>query len=145
MPTSVRWTPRQLQMFEQGKRPRRPKPVLERRTHIAIADMLWKLGKPEWWWSHIPSGELRSEATGALLKRMGLKPGMGDFLFIGPAGDHRWLELKRQGSGRLSDAQLEFAGMCRSRGVPHAVVHSFREAEAQLREWNVLRDEARLR
>jgi VRR-NUC domain len=138
------WTERQLALFEQGKIPRvgRRTPPREVRTHIAIADMLRKLCRPDWWWSHISSGELRTENTGKLLKAMGLRPGMGDFLFIAPQGQHLWMELKRAGRGRLSDAQLEFAEMCRGRGVPHAVVHGFREAEAQLREWGVLKPEA---
>jgi hypothetical protein len=144
MPSAVKWTPRQLALFEAGKIPRtaKRKPAIEFRTHVAIADMLRKIARPGWWWGHIPSGELRSKATAGRLERMGTRPGAPDFLFLGPGGV-RFLELKRQGSGRLSDAQLDFAGLCHDYGVPHAVVHNFREAEAQLREWDVLRPEAR--
>jgi hypothetical protein len=71
-------------------------PPIERRTHIALADLLRAACRPGWWWSHVPSGEHRSERTGGLLKRMGLRPGMLDFLLISPAGEHHWLELKRR-------------------------------------------------
>ena len=33
--------------------------------------------------------------TAALLQRMGVRPGLFDFLLIGPDGRHYWLELKR--------------------------------------------------
>ena len=125
---------------EQLPFPRRPAP--ERSTHIAVSDMLWKLARPDWYWTHIPSGEYRTEATGRLLKRMGLKPGIPDFLFIDRDGQHYYLELKR-GTARLNPAQLEFQAMCYARDIPHAVARSFAEAETQLRLWGVLRPEAR--
>jgi len=142
MPARVAWSPAQLALFEANKLPRtkRKRFASEMATHVAVADMLRKLAMPGWWWSTIPSGEMRTETTGALLKRLGLKRGIPDFLFIGPSGTHRWMELKRAGNGgRLSPDQLEFQGMCIERGISHAVVRGFAEAEAQLREWHVLR------
>ena len=82
-----------------------------------MADLLRIACRPGWWWSHIPSGEYRSEKTGSLLKRMGLKPGMSDFLFVGPTGQHYWLELKR-GRAPLTQAQQAFAEHLRK--SPHA-------------------------
>src|SRR5262245_21061519 len=73
---------------------RRPSATPERRFHIALADRLRAEGRPGWWWSHVPSGELRTKATAALLERLGLKPGMSDFILIAPDGGHHWLELK---------------------------------------------------
>jgi hypothetical protein len=140
LPTAVHWT--QLPLPEAGKRPRKPKPALERSTHIAVADMLHKLAWPDWWWTHIPSGELRSVETGRLLKRMGHRPGMPDFLLIDADGCHYYLELKR-GTASLNPAQIAFMEMCHKRDIPHAVARSFAEAEAQLRIWGVLRPEAR--
>lgn len=112
-------------------------PALERRTHIALADLLRATCRPNWWWSHIPSGELRSGETGALLKRMGLTPGMSDFLFIAPTGEHCWLELKR-GAAPLSQRQAEFQGMLRRRGVKCAVARSYADAVEVLKSWGVL-------
>lgn len=141
MPSRVAWTPQQLALFDadQKRRRKRAVPVPERATHIAVADMLAKLARPDWWWSTIPSGELRTKETGALLRRMGVRPGIPDLLFIAPDGSTRWLELKRGRAGRLSPAQLEFQALCVARGIPHAVARSFTEAEAQLRAWGCLR------
>lgn len=118
---------------------RRPIPLAsERRTHIAIADLLWRAAAPGWWWSHVPSGEYRTEQTGKLLRRMGLKPGMFDFVLIAPDGRHHWLELKR-GTAPLSEAQREFQTMLTQRGVPAAVARSFDDAVIWLKIWGVLR------
>jgi len=116
---------------------RRLPPALERRTHIAIADLLRQAAAAGWWWSHIPSGEHRTEQTGALLQRMGLKPGMLDFLLISPAGAHHWLELKR-GMAPLTDGQIEFTAELRRRGVPYYVARDYEAAVRQLKLWGVL-------
>jgi hypothetical protein len=63
--------------------------TLERKVHIAIADLLrLQAHRKGFWFSHVPAGEHRSQRTGALLKRMGTKRGMADFLLIGPDGRH---------------------------------------------------------
>ena len=86
---------RALQSYFWQRRSARRAPLpIERRTHIAIADTLRVACRPGWWWSHVPSGEHRTEKTGALLKRMGLRRGMSDFLFS-PHWSPCWLELKR--------------------------------------------------
>jgi hypothetical protein len=121
--------------------PKRFRADAEFRLQCAVADMLWKLQRPGWWWSAIPSGEYRTEATGKRLKRMGLKPGMFDIVLIGPDSTHYWLELKAD-KGVMSEDQLIFEEMLCGRGVSHAVVWGFGEAERQLREWGVLRPEA---
>jgi hypothetical protein len=110
---------------------------IERRTHIALADLLRAAARPGWWWSHVPSGELRTPETGALLKRMGLQRGMADFLLISPYGVHHWLELKR-GNAPLTEDQEAFAAALRRCGVPYYVARSYDDAERQLRAWGVL-------
>ena len=79
-----------------------------------------------------------SKATAALLQRMGVRPGLFDFLLIGPDGRHFWLELKR-GRAPLSEAQERFRQELVERSVVHGVARSFDEAVACLREWDVLR------
>jgi hypothetical protein len=111
--------------------------ALERRTHILLADTLRAACRPGWWWSHIPSGELRTEQTGRLLKRMGLQPGMADMLLISPIGTHYWLELKR-GNAPLTDGQQAFAAMCREHYVPYQIARSYDEAVAALKQWGAL-------
>jgi hypothetical protein len=124
--------------FWQRRPAHRPAIALERRTHILVADTLRAACRPGWWWSHIPSGEHRTEATGALLKRMGLKPGMADFLLVNPNGTHHWLELKRGYDSVLGDAQVEFCRTMRGRGVPYAIARSFDAAVTQLKTWGAL-------
>jgi hypothetical protein len=119
-------------------RRRRPPPPLERRTHIAVADLLRIAARPGWIFSHIANGEHRSPATAALLQRMGVRPGLFDFMLIGPDGQHFWLELKR-GRSPLSPAQERFRQELVDRSVTHGVARSFDEAVATLREWGVLR------
>jgi hypothetical protein len=124
--------------FWQRRPAKRLEPATERRTHILVADELRMACKPGWWWSHIPSGELRTQQTGALLKRMGLRPGMGDFLLVSPTGTHHWLELKRGYDTELGPAQIEFCRTMRGRGVPYAVARSFAAAVTQLKTWGAL-------
>jgi VRR-NUC domain len=119
------------------QRRRRPPQPIERHTHIAIADLLRLTAKPGWLWSHIPLGEHRSEKTGALLKRMGTKAGLLDFLLIAPTGQHYWLELKR-GNAPLTDAQQAFIEQLDQRGVPWFVARDYESAVNQLKEWDVL-------
>jgi hypothetical protein len=120
-----------------GRSPSRAAPPIERRTHIALADLLRIACRPDWFWSHIPSGEHRSEKTGALLKRMGTQRGMLDFLLIGPDGQHHWLELKRA-NAPLSESQTAFIAELDRRGVPYAIARSFDSAVTQLKQWGVL-------
>ena len=116
---------------------RRLPPALERRTHIALADLLRHTARAGWWWSHIPSGEYRTEATGALLKRMGLQRGMADFLLISPTGVHHWLELKR-GKAPLTEDQEAFAAALRRCGVPYDVARDYDAAVRQLKLWGAV-------
>jgi len=116
---------------------RRLPPALERRTHIAIADLLRYTCRAGWWWSHIPSGEYRTPETGALLLRMGMKRGMLDFLLISPSGIHHWLELKR-GAAPLTEAQEAFCRLLELRGVPWAVARDYDSAVQQFKRWGVL-------
>ena len=60
---------------------------------------------PQWRFTHIASGEYRDPATAARLKRLGGMPGWPDLMFAGPDRQMAFLELKRRGSGRLSDEQ----------------------------------------
>ena len=121
------------------RRPARRLPLpIERRTHIAIADLLrLQAHHKGWWFSHVPLGEHRSQRTGALLKRMGTQRGMLDFLLIAPTGQHHWLELKR-GSAPLTEAQQAFIEQLERRGVPWFVARDYDAAVKQLRAWGVL-------
>jgi hypothetical protein len=114
----------------------------EFKIHCMVADTLRRWAAPNWVCTHFPAGEHRSDATGARLKRMGVVPGLPDFLLFPPlgAGDPHvhCLELKRRGA-KLTEHQAGFALWCKLNGYPHAVAHSYEEAVAVLTGWGVLR------
>jgi len=86
------------------------------------------------WWSHIGHGEKRDIVTASRLKRMGLRAGMADFIFITPWGIH-FLELKRKG-GKLSDEQISFETAALTAGAYFAMASSYEEAIGILKDWN---------
>ena len=111
------------------RRRRRPPPPIERRTHIAVADLLRVAAKPGWIFSHIANGEHRSKQTAALLQRMGVRAGLFDFLLIGPDGRHYWMELKR---GR---APLSRGAEAVSPGAGRRATSRTRSPAASMRRW----------
>jgi hypothetical protein len=111
----------------------------ERRMQIALCDLLDKGWlSPGWEFFAIPNGELRTEKTGALLKRMGAKAGIPDLQFLSPTGLAYFLELK-WGKQPLTEAQKAFAERQLVRGVPCAVARSYDEALEQLHAWGAIR------
>jgi hypothetical protein len=126
----------QINLFT--RRVAQPPPALEFTTHVMVADLLRQFVDPNWRWTHIASGEYRTPATAAKLKRMGVVAGFPDFLFVSPGGVVFFLELKRRG-GRLTEAQTEFAAWCKAHAVPLALAHDFNEALAVLKTWGVIR------
>jgi hypothetical protein len=134
---------RQLHMWigEDGKKKarfRKAPPPLEVETHIALADLLRWSANPEWFWTHFPSGGHRSKVTGALLRRMGTKPGVADFIFVAPTGRFLGLEIKRGRAGRLSEAQEAFQDWCGRHGVAYEVADTYDSAVSILQRWGVL-------
>jgi VRR-NUC domain len=131
-----------LLMLAEGRRPRarreavpRPKEIS---LHMPVADLLRQLARPDWRWSHYPSGEHRDVRTAAKLKKMGVQRGWPDFILFDPNGLLYALELKRAG-GRLSADQEAFRTWCIERAVNHAVVCTVAEAIKILSAWGVIR------
>jgi hypothetical protein len=129
---------RQLDLLK-GKRQKGTKAPgpSEFQIQCAVADLLRVGCAPGWLWNHFPAGELRTDETGARLKRAGLQPGWSDLVLVGPTGVHYWLELKQE-KGKLSEAQWTFATQMHLRGVPHRVARSVKEAEKILTEWGAI-------
>lgn len=125
----------QIDLFT--KRVRKLPSPKEFALHTMVADDLKRWCKPEWRYTHVPSGELRTKATAAKLKRMGVVSGWPDFLLLGPPGLH-CLELKRDGK-KLTDEQIEFQEFCYRIGVPYQVAFNYREAIGYLALWGVLK------
>lgn len=131
-----------LLALAQGRRPRPRKAKAPRAKeialHMAVADVLRRFARPDWRWSHFPSGEHRDKRTGAKLRAMGLQKGWPDFMLFDPSGRLHALELKREGE-TLTEEQEDYQEWCISTGVPHSVNRSVDEAMAVLDAWGVLR------
>jgi len=136
---------RQLELIKGVRKRKRGR--LEFPLTCQVADLLDLNAKPHWRWTHFPAGELRSEATGARLKRMGLKPGWPDFILVpgevtalgAPPGLMHCLELKRELGGELSDDQLTFRTWAWDNGIPYKIARTLDRVSAILTEWDVLR------
>jgi len=132
--------PGQLSLFGGARqRGRRAPPAPERATHIALADLLRVgLKHDEWLWFHPANGELRDKNTAALLQRMGVTPGVSDFIFCGPYGRFYALELKRRGK-RPTPSQMSFLARVRALGGVSAWADSFDGAVEILKGWEAIR------
>jgi VRR-NUC domain. len=130
--------PRQLSLFK-GRRQRgiAPPPPLEFSVQCALADTLKRWCLPGWWYSHLPFGEYRLPATARKLQRMGVRPGLPDFIFLHQLGDTAWLELKR-GRSKLSDDQQTMFGYLAKRGDTVMLATSYQEAVAALQDASIL-------
>jgi hypothetical protein len=130
--------PGQIDLFT--KRVRKAPDALERELHIAVADHIRWAIRPDVIWFHPANGELRSDSTGALLKRMGVRPGVSDLLFAAPprARLHA-LELKRRGK-RPTPEQTAFLDAVRAIGGVSAWADSYDKAIELLKAWDILSD-----
>jgi hypothetical protein len=84
---------------------------------------------------HPPLGGDRSAATGAMLRRLGTRAGVGDLVFTWQGGHHE-VEVKTH-RGRLSPAQREREAAVKAAGGRYAVCRSVDECRAVLAEWGV--------
>lgn len=110
----------------------------EFKLHCAIVELLNLSADPRVLWWHNASGEHRSAITGARLKRMGVKRGVPDLMFILADGCAALMEIKF-GKGRMTPEQAAFRAGCEQKCVPYAVVRSIEEAIAVFQQWKVLR------
>jgi len=102
----------------------------------SVADFL-EIAKPNCVWFHCPNGERRDARTGAKLKSMGVKPGVGDLCFVLPYGIAGFIELK-SGKGKLTDSQKVFKDDVESLGGLYEEARSIEEVKQILKAWEVL-------
>ncbi len=95
------------------------------------------LVKPNAFYFHVPNSSMATPGYRKTLKRMGLKAGIGDLLFILPGGRLGVIELKLLG-GKQSGFQETFEAVCNSFGVDYRIAHSIQEVADILREWDCL-------
>ena len=125
-----------------GKPRNRP----EYKLHVATADLFRAILPPQVLWLHIPNGGGRDVVTAMHLQRMGLRPGVPDFLIawrywdenVGNVQETLWLELKSK-SGRTSKEQEAFEGIVTRIGHGYAVAKSTDDVEAVLSAYSVPR------
>jgi len=127
----------QINLFTKRVTTKAPEP-LERQVHILIADTLrWSIS-PGWVWFHPANGELRTDATGVLLKRMGVVPGVSDFILISPPhGKVHALELKRKGK-KPTEEQALFLAQVGMAGGEVAWADNSKDAIEILKGWGAL-------
>jgi hypothetical protein len=140
---------RQLHLFRgRRQRGRKAPPPKEFLVHCAIADTLRRWIEPGWIWFHVPGGEERParigpdgkrfSPAGERLRRMGLRPGVSDFVLIAPPlGRVHALELKRHGK-QPTEAQLAFGGELTAAGGVFAWTDTYAGAITTLQSWGAL-------
>jgi hypothetical protein len=131
---------RQLDLLKDPRRQRgtRPPPAPERQLHIAVADVIRWSKAPGWIVFHPANGELRTEETGALLKRMLVLPGVSDFILLGPGPAVCALELKRR-PNKPTEAQTAFLEAVRAIGGHAEWTDSYDRAIEILKGWGAVR------
>jgi hypothetical protein len=131
-----------LLAIAEGRRARPRKsavpPPKELDLHLAVADALRRFARPDWRWSHFPSGEHRDKRTAAKLKAMGVQRGWPDFVLFDPSGRLYALELKRRGEN-LTEDQKAFRVWCHESSIQYVVAVCVDGALAELSRWGVLR------
>ena len=129
----------QLSLFTKKKAARAPA-ALEMAIHAMIADTLRLSIAKGWLWFHVPNGGWRSAAEAGKFKRMGVMPGVSDFILIAPRhGSVHALELKRRGQ-KPSEAQASFMQAVLAAGGHAAWVDSYEAALVQLKLWGAVRE-----
>ena len=79
---------------------------------------------------HVPNGGARSPATGARMRRLGVRPGVPDLLLpVAVLPYHAlWIEMKRRRGGSLSPEQRAWIGALRYEGCAVVVARGADEA-----------------
>lgn len=112
------------------KRPR----MTELELHKSIAGYLDAVLTNDAWWSTIGHGG-GGKTRGAILKGMGLKPGVPDILILSNSTAF-WIELKTE-TGRLSPSQIECHADLADAGFRVATCRSIDDVRNTLRGWNI--------
>lgn len=98
----------------------------------ALPDLLWYA---VWNESYYPD-EKQAMIQGARKKRMGVRAGVCDFMFVMPDGSAAGIELK-WGNGKPSDSQKGWAEAMIKKGCRHAFCWTGEQVEAAIRLWGL--------
>jgi hypothetical protein len=124
--------------MERRPHPRIAPPPLERDIQSAVVDHWKLLGQPNTLVAAIPNQNAHGQP--------GLTPGLADLLVMGEGipGAHPigFIELKRDHSRTLSDAQRQFRQRCDTLGLMFVTAYGRDEPIEVLEAWNVVRRQA---
>jgi hypothetical protein len=92
----------------------------------------------------IPNGGFRNKKNAAILKRMGVRPGVPDILIFDsppnyPMQKGAALELKKLKGGKLSPEQIEWLDYFKNNSWVTGVAEGLNEALALLRDWGYIK------
>ncbi len=106
-------------------------------THVAATLRDWC--KPDWRWCHV-NNKAKDAREGAIMKRMGVTPGIPDFILFSPFHDRpcHGLELKRVG-GKLRPEQEAWRDWALAYGWHYEVAETLGQALTALNSWGCLR------
>lgn len=125
---------RNFRVAPQSKRRRiRNRPEQALQCHVADA-LRWL--RPACIWFAVPNEGRRGYVAAAMLKRMGLRPGVSDLIFLWDEGSGA-IEMKAPGEVQ-NDNQKDFEADCRRMGVPYEVCWSLDHVIDVLVRWGRL-------
>jgi hypothetical protein len=107
-------------------------------THIPLVAHIRRRQVPGLVWWHCPNGAHMGIRQGALMKALGLRPGVSDLCFL-RNGQFYALELKQLKGGRESAEQEQFLTDVIRQGGIAAIAHGLDEALAILEKWQLIR------
>ena len=100
--------------------------------HYAVAEMLERFAAPGVVWWHTPNGGRMTAQRGARLKRMGVKPGVADFILLTPSRKMPCMLELKSAKGKLSPAQVDFGLAVKLHGGLYEIARTQQEAEEYL-------------
>lgn len=112
---------------------RRPEQLI----HRAVVQHLRLRAVPGLVWFHVPNGGARKPIEAAILKSMGVRPGVSDFILV-HASKIFALELKAEG-GRATEHQMAFLAEIDRAGAFTAMPTGLDAAIATLESWGLLK------
>lgn len=112
-------------------------PLTEDMLHVYAADVLRAFAVPGVVWFHVPNGGKRHISVAILLKKMGTRAGVSDFVFFRLDGKAACMELK-DASGKQSKDQKEFERGCKAIGVPYVIARTCAEVDGVLSGFGVI-------
>ena len=111
----------------------------EAQLQAAVCQHLERRAIPGLVWFHVPNSGKREPRSAAILKRLGVKAGVSDLIFVKPIeGVAYALELKAP-KGKPTEAQNEFLRAVANAGGHAAVASSLDVALRLLAMWGLIR------